>query len=637
MAAKKMVPLPYSFSLEDELKKNPEIKMSDIEMLREWCEKQQHLPKISDMLLILFLHSNYYSIEAAKNTAENFFTIRSHVPEFFSNRDPLGSKDLRQAFNVVAATKLPHLSKQGYKILFGKLVDPDPSHYSFEDVTKYFFMMSDLVGLESGTCDGYIFIGDSSNVSLGHVGRISPMGMKKLVMYVQEAIPVRLKEIHFINTPAVMDVIMNMAKPFMKKELWSMVRDNLILYLYSSECSELLFLKIHLHSSLKSLKEFISPDLLPNEVGGKGESLSKIHKEQIQQLDDKREWFIEEEKLGRVDESQQIVFQYSGTPTLPFTYRSYFSRKFERSFKEIRMASTKPVTYEEELKRNSDLKEEDIQMLRDWSKKQPHLPKLTDTELVLFLHSNYHRIEPTKATIDTYYTVRTHVPEFFSHRDPLGSKELRKAFQTVTVQVLDKPTSDGYAILYGRLLDYEPSHYIYNDGMKFLSMIVDLWLYIGGTTPGHVILFDMKNVVFGHAARLSPMGLKKYLYYLQEALPVRLKGFHFMNITPVMDVILNMMKPFMKKELLDMLHTHTTLDTVGKFLPVDALPNEAGGKAGPLQELHEKSVRALEANREYFLEEERTKRVNETLRPGKGKSATDLFGVEGSFKKLDID
>ncbi|KZC12772.1 Alpha-tocopherol transfer protein-like [Dufourea novaeangliae] len=285
MAAKKMVPLPYSFSLEDELKKNPEIKMSDIEMLREWCEKQQHLPKISDMLLILFLHSNYYSIEAAKNTAENFFTIRSHVPEFFSNRDPLGSKDLRQAFNVVAATKLPHLSKQGYKILFGKLVDPDPSHYSFEDVTKYFFMMSDLVGLESGTCDGYIFIGDSSNVSLGHVGRISPMGMKKLVMYVQEAIPVRLKEIHFINTPAVMDVIMNMAKPFMKKELWSM---------------------IHLHSSLKSLKEFISPDLLPNEVGGKGESLSKIHKEQIQQLDDKREWFIEEEKLGRVDESQRI-------------------------------------------------------------------------------------------------------------------------------------------------------------------------------------------------------------------------------------------------------------------------------------------------------------------------------------------
>ncbi|XP_076182359.1 alpha-tocopherol transfer protein-like [Ptiloglossa arizonensis] len=285
MTTKKMLPLPYPFSLEEELKKNPEIKMSDIELLREWCDKQQHLPKVTDLHLILFLHSNYYSMEAAKNTAESFFTIRSHVPEFFSIRDPLGSKELRQALNVAAITGLSGLSKQGHKVLFGKLVDPDPSHYSFEDVTKSFFMVSDLVGLKTGTCEGYIFIGDSANVSLGHVGRISPMGMKKLVMYVQEAIPVRLKGIHFINTPPVMDVIMNMAKPFMKKELWNMM---------------------HLHSSLKTLEEFVSLDILPNEVGGKAGSISKIQEDQIKEIDSKREWFIEEEKLSVVDEALRI-------------------------------------------------------------------------------------------------------------------------------------------------------------------------------------------------------------------------------------------------------------------------------------------------------------------------------------------
>lgn len=127
-------------------------------------------------------------------------------------------------------TELPGLSKQGHKILFAKLIDTDPSHYSFEDSCKYFFMASDLIGLRNGICDGYIFIGDSTNVSFGHVGRISPMGMKKLVMYIQEGIPVRLKGIHFINTPSVMDVIINMAKPFMKKEFWNMVRDFEILH-----------------------------------------------------------------------------------------------------------------------------------------------------------------------------------------------------------------------------------------------------------------------------------------------------------------------------------------------------------------------------------------------------------------------
>lgn len=301
------------------------------------------------------------------------------------------------------------------------------------------------------------------------------------------------------------------------------------------------------------------------------------------------------------------------------------------------MTAFKPAKYEDELKKNPDMKEDDIQMLKDWSKKQPHLPEMTDSEIALFLHSNYYRIEPTKTTIDTYYTIKTHVPEFFSNRDPVGNKDLRKSFQTVTTSVLEKKTPDGYAILYGRLIDPEPSHYVYNDGMKYLNMILDLWLYSEGTTLGHIILFDMKDVSFGHAARLNPMGLKKYLCFLQEGLPVRLKGFHFMNITPVMDVILNMMKPFMKKELMDMLHTHTNLETLSKFIPIEALPNESGGKAGPIMQLHDNSIKALEANRDYFIVEEQTKRVNESLRPGKGKTASDIFGVEGTFKKLDID
>ncbi|XP_020280803.1 alpha-tocopherol transfer protein-like [Pseudomyrmex gracilis] len=300
------------------------------------------------------------------------------------------------------------------------------------------------------------------------------------------------------------------------------------------------------------------------------------------------------------------------------------------------MSAIKLVTFEEELKKNPELKETDIQMLREWSEKQPHLPKLTDSELALFLHSNYYRLEPTKSSIDTFFTVRTHVPEFFCNRD-FNSKELKKASQTVTDQILEGTTKEGYKIIYGRLLDSDASNFVYNDVMKILNMVIDLWLYTEGTCDGHIILFDMKNVSFGHVGRLSPMGLKKFLYYLQDGLPVRLKGFHFMNASPVIDVILNMMRPFMKKQLMDMLHMHTTNDTLEKFVPLEILPNEAGGKAGPIKELHEKQMKKLEEAISWFQEDEANHRVNESLRPGKAKSATDLFGVEGSFKKLEID
>lgn len=87
-------------SLDEEFKRNPELKKADLQSLRDWYEKQPHLPKISDAELALFLHSNYYRLEPTKNTLETFYTIRSHVPEFFANRDPLSSKELRQTFNV---------------------------------------------------------------------------------------------------------------------------------------------------------------------------------------------------------------------------------------------------------------------------------------------------------------------------------------------------------------------------------------------------------------------------------------------------------------------------------------------------------------------------------------------------------
>ena len=67
------------------------------------------------------------------------------------------------------------------------------------------------------------------------------------------------------------------------------------------------------------------------------------------------------------------------------------------------------------------------------------------------------------------------------------------------------------------------------------------------------------------------------------------------------------------------------------------MPNEAGGKAGPVDEIRKNCYKELEDHKTWFIEEEATRRVNESLRPGKGKSATDLFGTEGSFKKLNID
>lgn len=72
-------------------------------------------------------------------------------------------------------------------------------------------------------------------------------------------------------------------------------------------------------------------------------------------------------------------------------------------------------------------------------------------------------------------------------------------------------------------------------------------------------------------------------------------------------------------------------------MSIDLLPNEVGGKAGSIVEMQEARIKEIDDKREWFLEEMKYGKVDESLRIGKSNIANDLFGVDGTFKKLDID
>lgn len=59
---------------------------------------------------------------------------------------------------------------------------------------------------------------------------------------------------------------------------------------------------------------------------------------------------------------------------------------------------------------------------------------------------------------------------------------------------------------------------------------------------------------------------------------VRLKEFHFINAPNFIDILMSMVKPFMKKEMLDMLKIHPVgSDSLEEYIPMAALPKEAEG------------------------------------------------------------
>ena len=71
-------------------------------------------------------------------------------------------------------------------------------------------------------------------------------------------------------------------------------------------------------------------------------------------------------------------------------------------------------------------------------------------------------------------------------------------------------------------------------------------------------------------------------------------------------------------------------------LGAEVLPEEYGGTNGKLQDHIDYTLKIFEDNKQWFKDVCRYK-ADESQRPGKAKTYSDIFGMEGSFRKLTVD
>ena len=118
-------------------------------------------------------------------------------------------------------------------------------------------------------------------------------------------------------------------------------------------------------------------------------------------------------------------------------------------------------------------------------------------------------------------------------------------------------------------------------------MVVDILLLEEGTSDGVIVVFDMKGVLLGHLLRMGLFTTKHFMNYLQEGMPVRIRGLQFFNIVSFIDKILLLVKPFMKKSMFDMLQLHSSVEPVFQHVPAKMFPNDyPDGTAPSIDELH---------------------------------------------------
>ncbi|CAH2094178.1 unnamed protein product [Euphydryas editha] len=302
------------------------------------------------------------------------------------------------------------------------------------------------------------------------------------------------------------------------------------------------------------------------------------------------------------------------------------------------MSVVKQFPVEKEFEKNPDISPEDIRKLREWLKTQPHLPgeHITDLDLVCIYFCCDNSAEVSKQVLDLHFTIRTLFTQLFKDREV--NEIMVKTLKIGLPTPLPMPMVNGYRAFYCSLLDGDTKYFVLSDVIRVVMMVFDLWQYEEGTWPGFVLIIDMDLVSMGHLSKLDLLTVRQVLYFLQECMLVKLKEVHFLNAPSFMDKVMMLLKPFMKKSLLDIINIHESgSESVYKFIPKASLPKESGGEFKSRIAIRDDIIRRLQENKEFYVEENK-KRVNETLRPnGKKKTVEELFGIQGSFKKLDID
>uniref|UniRef100_A0A182JRX9 CRAL-TRIO domain-containing protein n=1 Tax=Anopheles christyi TaxID=43041 RepID=A0A182JRX9_9DIPT len=248
---------PYSFDLsdkykimaQDELREDDDMRENALKQFREWIAKHPLIRKCRTdaPFLLRFLRTKKFSIPAATEMLEKYLTIRQVYPHWFFKLD-INDPDLEAIIDSGYLFALPERDEHGRKIIFSNAAKFDTSRFTSAQLIKIHSMVLEaLQDEEESQISGYIHVTDDSELNIGFLSIWSFTDIRNLAHCVQNSLPMRQKENHFVNLPS----FANKLSEFILSVLSEKLRN-----------------RVFVHRGWDELKTKINPQLLPKEYGG---------------------------------------------------------------------------------------------------------------------------------------------------------------------------------------------------------------------------------------------------------------------------------------------------------------------------------------------------------------------------------
>lgn len=229
---------------------------------------------------------------------------------------------------------------------------------------------------------------------------------------------------------------------------------------------------------------------------------------------------------------------------------------------------------------NMNEKNEALSRLRLLLEGDKRLHPRTDEEFLLrFLHVRKYDVDASMKTIQNYYRNRASCPVVYSNFVPSSVDSAGRRL----LMVLPAKDLHGRPVMY-----FKPGFWIPREvSYVTLQKSTLLCLEHVATDPasqafGVSILCDSAGFTLDKLFSCDFGLLRRFLEYLQDCMPMRLKAVHIIRESKAMDLLFVLLRPFIKRKLAQRIHFHGT--SYGKLcedLPPSMLPEEYGGETEP--------------------------------------------------------
>ena len=197
--------------------------------------------------LLRFLRAKKYSVPAATEMLEKYLTIRQLYPQWFQKLD-INDPDIEALIDTGYLIPLPERDENGRKLIFSAAGKFDTNRFTSAHLIRLHSLVCEsLLDEEESQIAGYTHIIDDSGLAMSFIGIWSFTDIKNLVNCIQNSLPMRQKENHFVNLPS----FANKLSEFILSVL-----------------SDKLKKRVFVHKTMEELQSKVDVKLLPKEYGG---------------------------------------------------------------------------------------------------------------------------------------------------------------------------------------------------------------------------------------------------------------------------------------------------------------------------------------------------------------------------------